>query len=201
MVCLCTVTVSAQDMKSVFVNMPDSIAPLLTKINREDCVDFLASDMKAQVKNRFDKQSELKNLTDDYLLMQVTDVSTWEMKLLPINDSIKVVCVVKTLCASVCNSEIHFYTTGWQELEVSRYVQLPAADAFYLPIEAGNDDCLLHRKKADMYLLKLSLESEGMTLSCEYTTPLGLNEEDRKKLEPHLRKEPIVLQWSNGRFQ
>lgn len=116
MVCLCTVTASAQDMKSVFVNMPDSIAPLLTKINREDCVDFLASDMKAQVKNRFDKQSELKSLTDDYLLMQVTDVSTWEMKLLPINDSIKVICVIKTLCASVCDSEIHFYTTGWQEL-------------------------------------------------------------------------------------
>ena len=201
MVCLCTMAVSAQDMKSVFVNMPDSIAPLLTKINREDCVDFLASDMKAQVKNRFDKQSELKSLTDDYLLMQVTDVSTWEMKLLPINDSIKVICVIKTLCASVCDSEINFYTTGWQELEASCYVQLPAADAFYLPIETGNENYLLYRKKADVYLLKLSLEPEGMTLSCEYTTPLGLNEENRKKLEPHLRKEPIVLQWSNGRFQ
>ena len=29
-----------------FIAMPDSVAPLLTKVNREDCVDFLASNMK-----------------------------------------------------------------------------------------------------------------------------------------------------------
>lgn len=33
-----------------FIAMPDSVAPLLTKVNREDCVDFLASNMKAEVK-------------------------------------------------------------------------------------------------------------------------------------------------------
>ncbi|MDE6800974.1 MAG: DUF3256 family protein, partial [Phocaeicola sp.] len=59
----------AQDMKSLFIAMPDSVAPLLTKVNREDCVDFLASDMKAEVKNRFGIVSELKNMTHDYLFM------------------------------------------------------------------------------------------------------------------------------------
>ena len=44
------VGVQAQDMKALFVSMPDSIAPLLTKVNREDCIDFLASNMKAEVK-------------------------------------------------------------------------------------------------------------------------------------------------------
>ena len=198
---LCMLPVSAQDMKSVFVNMPDSIVPLLTKINREDCVDFLASNMKAQVKNRLDKQAELKILTDDYLLMQVTDVSTWEMKLLPVNDSTKVICMVKTFFASACDSEISFYTIGWKELDIPRYVQLPSADAFYLPVETGDEDYPLCRKKTDMYLLKLSLGIERMTLSCEYTTPFLLNGEERKKLEPYLRKEPIVLQWNNGCFQ
>ena len=47
-----TLSAFAQDMKSVFVSMPDSVAPLLTKVNKEDCVDFLAYDMKAEVKNR-----------------------------------------------------------------------------------------------------------------------------------------------------
>lgn len=198
---LCAMSVSAQDMKTVFVNMPDTIVPLLTKVNREDCVDFLASNMNAQVKNRFDKQAELKTLTMDYLLMQMTDVSTLEMKLLPINDSTKVICMVKTLCSSVCDSEVFFYNTNWKELDASLYVQLPSADAFYLPVETGDEDYTLYRKKADVNLLKLSLATEGMVLSCEYVTPSWLDEEDRKKLECYLRKEPIVLQWINGRFQ
>ena len=46
---LCGISVSAQDMKSVFIAMPDSITPLLTKVNKEDCVDFLDSNMKAEV--------------------------------------------------------------------------------------------------------------------------------------------------------
>ena len=31
----------AQEAKTLFVNMPDSLSPLLTKVNREDCIDFL----------------------------------------------------------------------------------------------------------------------------------------------------------------
>ena len=64
------VSVSAQDMKSVFIAMPDSITPLLTKVNKEDCVDFLASNMKAEVRNRFDGTAEMKILTDDYTLVK-----------------------------------------------------------------------------------------------------------------------------------
>ena len=87
----------AQDMKSVFLTMPDFMTPLLTKVNKEDFVDFLASDMKAEVRNRFDNPVEMKVLTEDYVLMQTSAVGTLEMKLLPVNDSTKVVCMVKTV--------------------------------------------------------------------------------------------------------
>ena len=46
-------SLQAQEAKTLFVNMPDSLSPLLTKVNREDCIDFLESKMKAQVENRF----------------------------------------------------------------------------------------------------------------------------------------------------
>ena len=84
-------SVAAQDMKSVFISMPDSITPLLTKVNKEDCVDFLDSNMKAEVSTRFGGTAEMKVLTDDYALMQTTPTSSLEMKLFPVNDSVKVV--------------------------------------------------------------------------------------------------------------
>ena len=69
---VCATSAMAQEMRSIFVNLPDSIEPLLTKVNREDCIDFLDSDMKALVKNRFDRTAELKELTKDYLQMQLS---------------------------------------------------------------------------------------------------------------------------------
>ena len=104
-------SMAAQDMKSVFVSMPDSITPLLTKVNKEDCVDFLDSNMKAEVSTRFGGTAEMKVLTDDYVLMQTTPASSLEMKLLPVNDSTKVICMVKTVCATACDSEILNGTT------------------------------------------------------------------------------------------
>lgn len=198
---VCMLPLMAQQMKTVFVAMPDSITPLLTKVNKEDCVDFLASDMKAEVKNRFGDVAEMKRLTDDYVLMQTSSVGTLEMKLLPVNDSTRVVCMVKTVCAGACDSEIHFFDTGWkEELDASAYLELPEAKAFFLPEDSLGQEDELILKKADMKLMKASLSPDEVTLTFEYTTPSYLNEGDRKKILSYLRQEPVVYRWENGRF-
>ena len=73
--------------KTCFTNMPDSLSPLLTAVNRADFIDFLESEMKAEVTNRFGGKSEMTELTPDYIRVQVTPQSTWQMKLLSVNDS------------------------------------------------------------------------------------------------------------------
>ena len=202
-VCMfCVMSVVAQDMKSVFVAMPDSVTPLLTKVNREDCIDFLDSNMKAVVKNRFGNVAEMKVLTDDYVLMQTSEVGMLEMKLLPLADSTKVICMVKTVNVPVADSSVRFYTSDWsQQLDVKEFLQLPSMDAFFLPNDSLKDEAILTRKKADMHLMKAQLSKEDTSLTFTYTTPDYLNEEDREKLSPHLRKEPIVLRWSEGKFR
>ena len=202
-VCMfCVMSVVAQDMKTVFVAMPDSVTPLLTKVNREDCIDFLDSNMKAIVKNRFGNVAEMKVLTDDYVLMQTSEVGMLEMKLLPLADSTKVICMVKTINIPVADSSVRFYTSDWsQQLDVKEFLQLPSMDAFFLPNDSLKDEAILTRKKADMHLMKAQLSKEDTSLTFTYTTPDYLNEEDREKLSPHLRKESIVLRWSEGKFR
>ena len=202
---LCILSISsafAQDMKSVFISMPDSIAPLLTKVNKEDCVDFLAYDMKAEVKNRFGGVTELKVLTDDYLFLQTTANSSMEMKLLPVNDSTKVVCMIKTVCSSACESEVHFYSSDWkQKLMTTDYLSKPEGDLFFLPVDSSDEEYALIRKEANVHLLKASLSKEDVSLTFIYTTPDYLNKENKEKLEPYLRKEPVVLKWQEGKFR
>ena len=198
----CVLSVFGQDMKTVFVAMPDSLTPLLTKVNKEDCIDFLASNMKAEVKNRFDKPAEMKVLTEDYMQLQMTENSTLEMKLLPLNDSVKVVCMVKTVCASACDSNIHFYSSDWkEELSSADFLQKPSQDAFFLQADPASEEYVLARKTADANLMKAVLSKEDATLTFIYTTPDYMNKETREKLEPYLRKEPVVLKWQEGKFR
>ena len=202
---LCILSISsafAQDMKSFFISMPDSIAPLLTKVNKEDCVDFLAYNMKAEVKNRFGGATELKVLTDDYLFLQTTANSNMEMKLLPVNDSTKVVCMIKTVCSSACDSEVHFYSSDWkQKLMTTDYLSKPEGDMFFLPVDSSDEEYALIRKEANIHLLKASLSKEDVSLTFIYTTTDYLNKENKEKLEPYLRKEPVVLKWQEGKFR
>ena len=201
-VLFCAMPLFAQNMKSVFIAMPDSITPLLSQVNKEDCVDFLDSNMKAEVTNRFGGKTEMKVLTDDYVLMQTTPGSTLEMKLFPVNDSTKVVCMVKTVCASACDSEIRFYASDWsKELSMDDFLQRPDVEAFYLPQDSITEEYTLTRKKADMDLMKASLSKDDASLTFIYTTPEYMNKEDKEKLLPGLRKEPIVLQWQDGKFR
>lgn len=201
-VLFCAMPLFAQNMNSVFIAMPDSITPLLSQVNKEDCVDFLDSNMKAEVTNRFGGKTEMKVLTDNYVLMQTTPGSTLEMKLLPVNDSTKVVCMVKTVCASACDSEIRFYASDWsKELSMDDFLQRPDVEAFYLPQDSITEEYTLTRKKADMDLMKASLSKDDASLTFIYTTPEYMNKEDKEKLLPSLRKEPIVLQWQDGKFR
>ena len=198
----CALSATAQNMKSVFIAMPDSIAPLLTQVNKEDCVDFLDSNMKAEVTTRFGGTAEMKVLTEDYVFLQTTPSSTLEMKLLPVNDSTKVVCMVKTVCASACDSEIHFYTSDWKgKMPVGDFLQKPEQEAFYLPNDSVTEESVLIRKKADMHLMKVSLSKEDASLTFIYTTPDYLNKEDKKQMLRYLNPNPVVFQWKDGKFR
>lgn len=198
---LAVLPANKQDMKSLFLAMPDSIVPLLTEVNRADCVDFLASDMKAEVKNRFGKPSELKQLTDHYLCLQLTSRSTLAMKLLPVNDSVQVICAVRTVEGPVADSRINFYTTGWQPLDPTDFLALPTAADAYLPADSvpGDADPSI-RLKADMDLWRAELSAATDQLTWTYTTPQYLVKDDREKLQAWLKQTPLVYVWKEGRF-
>ena len=64
-----------QTAKDCFKAMPDSLTPLLTEVNKADCIDFLESKMKAEVTNRLGQKSEMTELAPDYIRMQMTSRS------------------------------------------------------------------------------------------------------------------------------
>ncbi len=193
-------SLQAQEAKTVFINMPDSLNLILTKVNREDCIDFLESKMKAEVENRFGKKSEMTALSKDYIRMQMSPQTTWQMKLLALNDSTNVVCVVTTACAPACDSNISFYTTAWEPLSASQFITLPSMEDFLVaPDSIEIYDYDEARRTADILLVKADLNKDNTELALTLATPDYMSRETAEKLKPFLRR-PVVYQWKNGKF-
>lgn len=197
-----TISLQAQNMKELFVAMPDTLVPLLTKVNREDFGDFLASKMKAEVRNRFGKTSEMTELTDDYLYLKMTSASSMEMKLLPLNDSLKVVCVIQTYQAPVADSKVRFYDTDWNLLETSRFIDLPVDSLFFrTPVTKAQADSLQNlRTHTDISLQEARLSAGEQTLLFRYTTPDYLDKATSASLQTYLVQKPLRYVWVDGRF-
>ena len=191
----------SQNIKDVFINMPDSMCLLLTKNNRADFADFLESNMRAQVKNKFENMSEMKTLTKDYLLLETTSASTLQMKLLPVNDSVNVICAVETYNGPASDSHISFYSTDWKSLPMRDFITLPSVDVFLqvsdtIDIEKRN----LALKKADMSLIKADLSPDFQTLIFTYTTIDYLDKDSSEELRSFLKTDPVIYEWRNGHF-
>ena len=121
---LITSVSSAQEptLRDVFRQIPDSLMPLLSVNNRLDFIDFMDSNMKASVRNRFDGISEMTALTDDSLSIRMSSALRVDMLLLrldaPVDTILDVVVFAETFLTDSIYGEtvVKFYTPDWQQI-------------------------------------------------------------------------------------
>lgn len=207
-------TAIAQEAKAIFTAMPDSICPLLTAVNRADCIDFIESNMKAEVTNVFGKKTVMTHLTPTYIRIESGNDTRWQMKVLPTGDTTRVVCVSSTVrvapgaSASAdslpADSHLRFYTTGWQELPTAAYlpVQPQLQDFFCMVPDSVSRTATYATAEAEaaLPLIEAVLQPEGEELHFKLTTLRMLAPETAKVLHPYVRSE-IVWKWDNGIFK
>ncbi len=201
-VCSLAFGAKAQDVDALFVAMPDGGIPQLESAWRKDLVDLYNSGKEARLKNTMNGFSTLKKMTQDYLLLQVTDRSTIEIKLLPLVNNTKVICMVKTVCAPVADSRVEFFTTEWEPLDASDMFVPVAADWFIKEDADRNSVAFLDAAShLDMDLMEYRLSPDSLTLTATYTTPQYLSSEDRKCVAPFLKESPKVYVWDKHHFK
>lgn len=180
----------AQTMRSLFVEMTDSLLPLMTANNRKDCIDFLDAGMRAVVTNRLDGKSELVAMDDSFIYLKTTASSYMQMRMLPLADGGCVLCVVNGVSAEACNSGVRFYTTDWLPVEVS--FDAPSIEDFFIPSDSVAEAVEL----SDIYLVRYTLSGASDSLRAEYTMPAYMMREDSVIVASQLR--PLFYRW-NGR--
>lgn len=193
---------NAQDMAAVFTAMPDQKIPQLEHAWRKDLIDLYTAGKEAKLKNTMNGYSTLQKLTPDYLLLETTERSTMEMKLLPLVNKTYVVCVITTVNGPVPDSRVEFFTTEWQPLE-SEDMFVPVEAGWFLKEEADKTDpaYLDAISRLDMNLIHYTLSPDNEQLTATYTTPLYLGKEEREKVFPFIKAEPKVYMWEKFHFK
>ena len=185
-------------MRQWLVSMPDSVMPLLTKNSRLDFIDFYDAKMEAVVTNRMDGSSRMNTLTDDFVQIRYTTSTDVAMKLLPVNDSTDVLCMVTTVRAAVDDSRIAFFDAEWKPIDVAQYFVEPRIEDFRSTQQS--DSVARAWSKLDVFFRTYRLCAESTELQCVLTAMDYLSKEDREEVAPYVRKEPLTYRWTDGKY-
>ena len=130
--------------------------------------------------------------------MQMTPETTWQMKVLALNDTTNVICTVATACAPACDSSIRFYTTDWKPLTADSFITLPVMNDFLLtPDSTAIYEFDEASRSADILLMKVDMNKENTELAVTLSTPDYMSKETAEKLKPFLRR-PLFI---SGRME
>jgi hypothetical protein len=84
--------------RALFMDISEQNMPMLTHAVRMDMLDYYDAGLKDKwVSNTFDGSSQIILLTDDYLKAEITEVSTLELKILPLGKGKRMAAEVYTL--------------------------------------------------------------------------------------------------------
>ena len=111
-------------LRTLFAEMPDTIIPYLTHNDRLDLMDFMDSNMKAEVSNGLGGKTQMTKFTPDTISIQLTDVSKIDIYLMrlpavaPIDSCTHAIMVVRTISLEqeYTETEVEFYSCSWRRL-------------------------------------------------------------------------------------
>jgi hypothetical protein len=192
----------AQRMDELFIKMPSDIIIQLEEAWRKDLVDLYKSGKTATLENTMQGRSGLLELTDNYLLLQSSERSMMELKLLPLVNHTNIICMITTVSAPVADSRVYFYTTDWNPISSEGLYTPVTADWYWKEdVDHSSIACLDAKAMLDIFLVKYSLSAENFSLTAEYTTPMYLDDDSREKVTLLLKDIPKRYEWKSGRFE
>ncbi|MBR4810863.1 MAG: DUF3256 family protein [Bacteroidaceae bacterium] len=189
---------SAADLRTLFINMPDSIIPMLTKSERMDFLDYMDSGMRSGVKNRLGGESEMTVLKDNMLSIKTSAAGRVDMVLFTRKNGKNLICIIKTVTARYDDSRLSFYNEDWTPVETKSVIKLPQFED-YLTKEALKNDSLDVFKKQSMLRLQ-SITPVGDTLEFSYTS-LDYIGENAERYKSWFRPEPLRYIWNGRKFK
>lgn len=190
--------VSAEDLRTLFIGMPDSIIPTLTKSERMDFLDYMDSGMKARVQNKLGGESEMISFTDNSLAVRTSRSGRLDMALFRKKDGGNLICIIKTVTARYDDSRLSFYDEDWTPVDAESLIDYPQFEDYLTKAALKSDSLDMFRKQSLLRLQSVTVVDNA--LEFRYTS-LDYIGEDVDRYKTWLKADPIVYVWNGKRFK
>ena len=197
MMCMLCISGGARNraMKDVFINMPDSLMPMIGENARKDLVDFVEYKMKAVVDNEWGGHTTLSSLSASCLTLQedAQGSVTTQMGLL-VKGADTLICMVRTLNVPQPDSEILFYTMDWKPLNADKFFSFPRLKDFTLGTASYT------AVGSPEYMQITILEQAAGPLKLQVSLRLDDNIADESAVSRPADVPTLNYQWSGTKF-
>ena len=123
-------TISA---RRAFVEMPTTVLDILSPDTRLDMLDYFDADREYVATNDLRGESRLLTLTPDYAEVNVTPVSTLQIKVLPLKNKSQVVMAIYTVgeAGGASESDVYFFDSKMQPVAKEKFFKEPGLADFF----------------------------------------------------------------------
>lgn len=187
----------AQTIDDVFKTMPQAILPGITDGNR---TMFLVDSGKTAIPYELGTVEKLTE-KEDYLKVKTSAIGTTEIKLLPIKDGKKIICVIKTVCGKACDSNIAFYSDAWQKLDNKTFLPEISKKSFFDSSQKDSDNYKYAVSLPDVYPISAEFTNESSNLLLTFNYKEYLSEIQQQEIAPFIKNNSLVLKWDNESFK
>lgn len=186
----CWLGASAQSLREVWIEMPDSILPYLSKSQRTELADYVEMKAEPAVLSTFGDSVRIERMTNNYLLLKANEATRLEIKLLDNNT----LALVQTWMAPAAESKLSLFNLQWQPKEA-----VVAYKANIVKPDSMSDEDFSDLKTLMSPRLKeYRLSADNNSLSVSWNYPL-LSKKDVKRVTEILKSQ--VLNWTGKDFR
>lgn len=189
---------------SVLHNMPNELLPYINDNQMDEIGKFTIDNDTVKIKNELNGTSTVTTINDDFAKVDLNESSLMLIKLLPVNDSTQIVCLVRTVKTPVPESDVNFYTTSWKKIN-SRF-NLPDTHDDEAMVDAmtqrpdGMSEARFNelRDYLEPVIISADIPEGGNTIVFTMSVPLT-TEKERNDVKAILRQK--TFKWNGTTFK
>ncbi|WP_315320731.1 DUF3256 family protein [Prevotella aurantiaca] len=181
---------NAQNMRQIWLEMPDSIIPYLNRSLRTELADYVTMGMKPEVMNTLQDSTHIEQLTDNYILVHLNHSSRLEIKSLDEST----IAMVQTWCGPIAESKLQLFSNNWEV----KPIELDIMPTFIKPDTMSQQRYNDLLDMANITMGEIQLSAKDNSLTIKYSVPL-LSPTDKKEMQAILRQRKF--NWNGKTFK
>ncbi|MDE5843275.1 MAG: DUF3256 family protein [Muribaculaceae bacterium] len=203
-------------VSDAFLLIPDKDLDILAQSQRNEMVIYMHADSVYKCRNVYTGLSWIEDMTQDYMRVHLTDVSSLQLKILPTGKlgtpTRRLVMSIYTISgeSDTADSTIKFYnltkytpdSITLTEVAARKYFTLPNPECFYNVDKIKAEGMKLKTLMAEMpfHTVAYTIPAEGNLLTGRLTIDNYLTTEQRDRMNPLLIK-TLRWRWTGKKFE